>query len=76
MGLYPRTFIDAVAEKCAAEWAGTLIRSTTETELRMVVAKDKVRDATSSDGSVGSPRRTQTNATAVTTRGSGQPFFR
>lgn len=65
---YSPTFIDAVAERLAAEWSGSLIGSTSETELRHTLQRDKVRDAMSSDGGVGSPVRTTSVATVVQVR--------
>lgn len=66
---YPPSFIDAVAERCAAEWSSSLLGSTSETELRDALRRDKVRDAMSSDGGVGSPVRTTTVASIVRVRG-------
>ncbi len=66
---YPASFVDALAERCAAEWASTLIGSASETEERDIRRKDKVRDAMSDDGGVGSPIRTTTVASVLRVRG-------
>lgn len=66
---YPPSFIDAVAERLAAEWSSSLLGSTSETDLRHTLQRDKVRDAMSSDGGVGSPVRTTTVASVLRVRG-------
>lgn len=68
VGAYPPYFIDAVVGKLISEWTQPLIHKTSETEMRKMDFKDKVRDATSSDGGMGSPVRTETYATSVINR--------
>lgn len=65
VGAYPPTFIDAVAERCAKEWAPSLLRVSAENTRLELTSKDKFRTAASTDGGVGSPRRTETNASSV-----------
>jgi len=65
VGIYTPAFIDAVAERCAREWAPTLLRVSSENTRLEATSKDKLRDAASSDGSVGSPRRVESNASSV-----------
>ena len=71
VGIYSPTFIEAVASRCAAEWAPQLLRVTTESDRLMQASKDTMRDAASSDGGVGSVRRAEVFASCVTTRGHG-----
>ncbi len=75
VSVYPATFIDAVAARCAAKWAGPILRVSSEANRLKQESIDTMREAASSDGQVGSVRVQQIRASSVRVRSGGSRRF-